>query len=260
MPRQAEGFLRVLQFIKQTLWMVYFTVFNIFYFATMFLPIVIVSAVLLFLMPEPPYMLYLLLGTAAVLSLVIPFFKFFSVRARFGKRLRKVCAQSGYTLRLRRTFFVALVRPTGKVDFTVTTPKTVFEVSLLPSRSRFEAVELSPDMSSFCRRSRIGFSPLKHVTRRGQVIRAKGAAVTSSLPKRHRPLAMDNSDMKAKSNLISRKTRRIILFSPVPGEIRLAGDHGSYRTVENGEGKGDRAIYSGSGFVNMLDRLCRDPE
>ena len=260
MAGRFSRFIAVWRKITQGFWSAYFIVFNLLYYIVFLSPLIIVSAVLLFVMPERPYMLFLVLGIVAFLFVLFIAVRFLSVRLRFRNRLRRICKKSRFTLAVRRSFFVSFFRASGKCDITVTTPKTVFNLTFIPSHSRFQAIELSADMSAFRRRSRIGFSPLKHVTRRGQVVQGRGAVITPVAIGRMRRINMNAEGMKPKSNLISRKTKNILLFSPVPGEIRLLNEHGGHRTIENGDGVANTAIYSGSGFVNMLDRLSLYPE
>jgi len=246
--------------ITQALGTVYFTLFNILYYIVTISPIIIVAVVIFFVTPERPYMVYLFLGAVAIVFVVAPIIRFFGVRVRFRKRLRRICAQSGFTVDIRRSFFSAFRRATGKVDMTVTTPKTVFEIAFIPATSRFSAIELSEKLDAYRRVSRLGLSPRKRVSRSGRTISSNEPPKTSNKLKRFISLAMDNSDMKPKSNLISRKCRQILLLSPVAGEVRHIGENGGYREIENGDGVGTRTIYTGTGFINMLDRLCRAPE
>ena len=260
MLERLKKIIEIWRKIKETFWLIYFSIFNVLYFAVLLSPIVLGSIGLLILTPHRPYILYLFLGVVAVVILLAPIVRFLIVRARLRTKLRRVCAQSGFTLKLRRSFFVSRRRASGKVDLTVATPKTLFEVTFLPSSTRFSALEFSTNIDAYRRVSRIGFSPRKQVTRRGQTVRSNEIKKSGGLLKKFHSLEIDNSDMKQKSNLVSRRIRRVILLSPVPGEVRHLDEYGSYREIENGDGVGNFVIYSGSGFVNMLDRLCRDPE
>lgn len=246
--------------ITEVIGAVYFTLFNIVYYLVTMAPIFIVAAVIFLVTPERPYMVYFFLGAVAIVLVLAPIVRFLIVRLRLRKKLRRICAQSGFSITLRRSFFVAFRRASGKVDLTVTTPKNVFEVAFIPSVSRFSAIELSEKLDSYRRVSRLGFSPRKRINRKGQTIDSNEIKKTSNKLKKFVAISMDNSDMKPKSNLVSRRTRQILLLSPVAGEVRHIGENGGYREIENGDGVGNRTIYTGTGFVNMLDRLCRDPE
>lgn len=157
-------------------------------------------------------------------------------RAKFIRKLRKQCRKFGYAFELKRSFLKGLRFNKKGIDLIVHTPYKRWYVRFMtPKRHRSHITILSKTEIEI--KTNVTRNAIKAVLGLGNM---KTKYVDYSFDEEFKSDRMD--------------TQKVLLVNPVPLDMFKRDRDGARIPIGTGEKIYDYIMYSGSGFINALDR------
>ncbi len=177
-----------------------------------------------------------LLAVLCISVIISPQVKRVVRRLSFCSKLKKTCKKEGLRLYFYGSPLASLYRPRGQADFAVETRDTLWEVMFFPAPSRVSAVTFgSPEFATLATR----------------ILKSR---ITLALGSKER-LRRRDYRFEASENIKTKKVVKTLLLNPVPYLLKYY-DAKDKKILEGGSGIEfyGYCAYSGSGFINMIER------
>lgn len=202
------------------------------------------------------------IGTMIVIIAVVWFisWKFLRVprkRIKFLLRLRKKCKNLGYKLEYKRGIFKSMRLLNEGIDLTIDTGKKVWAVRFLPCY-KYNSDLIFIDENTI----KIKHNPLRLKAslfpvnaRHAQRLTLKAENKRFSLDGKIKTVSYSFTDEVLHYGV---KSARALIVNPVPHTIRKLEKDGAIYETGTGERMWGYTLYSGSGFLETLDRESGD--
>ena len=180
------------------------------------------------------------IAVAAILCFV--YFKLLRTarkRAKFMRRLKKICRKNGFVLTVKRGFFKGLKRNNSGFDLTVKTNEGLWCVRFFTCKTR---------------NSHLIFENEKSITLRTNIIKNRIKAVYGLSEERNERIEYTFDDPLPPSSLY---TERALILNPVPSAIFRKDSDGVVCAAGSGEKMPDYTVYTGSGFIETVLRASQ---
>ncbi len=162
-----------------------------------------------------------------LLFLFILSFRAYRKRRALLKDLERICREKEYTLSGVRHPYLSVIRFSAGESFSVETPDGRYSVKLIGGVRRMVPLILQTDGT--------GCFVHRLCIRKFELLRYESVFT----------FGYDSTD------------KRILVINPIPKKVFLR-DMGKTVLIDNGDRVGDFRIYTGSAFVNALERECLD--
>ncbi len=193
---------------------------------------------------------------AVLLGLLLRYLRALRIRHKFMKNLRQRCEKCGFELSAVHRPYRSVLRPSDGVDFTVKAHGKTYSCKLLAGLSRGNAMALSPE----------GIAYTVHVI--GLRIRPPRSVYRTTYFMQGDARKMLGGESWYTHMELFRFTtktdfsfagdgQRILIVNPVPYAL-YAGTEKHASPIDNGERVGAYKVFTGSAFLNALERNCVD--
>lgn len=195
----------------------------------------------------------LVILACVVLCLLWRYLRALRIRRKFLKNLRERCEKCGFALSAIRRPYRSVLRIADGCDFTVSANGKTYSCKLLAGLSRSNAMSLSPD----------GIAHVIHVWGLRIIPGRRMHASAEFLGGTGRALGGSRWYQKLEIFRFTTKTDfsfegegcRILIVNPVPFAL-FAGTEGNAQPIDNGAAVGPYKVFSGTAFLNALERDC----
>ncbi len=189
-------------------------------------------------------------GALAIVCVFIPtvLFVFFVLarkkrkRAKFLSKMKRQCRRFGYTLEKKRSFLKGLKFNKKGIDFIVHTPTKKWIVRFMTPRKKKCHI-------TFLNKETIEIKTIKRQIKLRLGIFGSGDLDTGRNKVRFVSYSFDDS-----ISFDNIEAQKVLLINPVPLEMFKTEGSGSRIPIGTGERLYDYIMYSGTGFINTLER------
>ena len=194
---------------------------------------------------------------AAVWFIIWKFFRIPRKRIRFLLRLRKKCKNLGYKIEFKRNIFKGMRLRTEGVDLTINTGKKVWTVRFLPCY-KYNSDLIFVDENTI----KIKHNPIRLKSSLFPV--NSRHAIRQTLNTENKRFSLDGKIKTINYSFTDEvlhygvKSARALIVNPVPHTIRKVEKDGAIYETGTGERMWGYTLYSGSGFLETLDRESGD--
>ena len=237
-------------------WLLYIPMFAIIIIGTLFMIKLLGSAGILFVFVSALLLVYFVLARKL------------RKRARFILRLRKLCKKMGYVLEMKRGFLKSLKFNKDGIDLVIHTPTKKWFVRFMTTKKRNshvtflnkDTIEIKKIKGRIKLRSGM-FGYMHHNLSKPRVSNIvprvsmhdhqsieKGSPKLSYIPYSFNEIFNDDNF----------EVQKALVVNPVPLEMFKTDKSGSRIPIDTGERLFDYIMFSGSGFLNTLEREYQD--
>ena len=186
-------------------------------------------------------------------------FKITRKRRAFLRRLRRCCRKNKYKLSFKRGYFKAKKFNTDGIDFTVDTGKELWSVRFLTYR-KYNIDMIFEDEKTLIIKTnpvRLKASIMPHESdmpfMSGLMARMSLSGMMPQFLKRKKTITFDYSFTELEEHP-DRECKRAVVINPLPHTIKKKEEDGATYETGSGEKMWGYTVYSGSGFINQLNR------
>ena len=192
---------------------------------------------------------------AVVLCFALRYLRALRIRRKFWQNLRKRCEKCGFSLSPVRRPYRSVWRITEGKDFTVSANGKTYSCKMLAGLSRSNAMSLSPDgIAHVIHAWGLRILPGRRMHTSAEFLGGAGRALGGG--RWYQKLEIFRFTTKTDFSFEG-EGQRILIVNPVPHAL-FAGTENRARPIDNGDTVGPYKIFTGTAFLNALERDCID--
>lgn len=186
---------------------------------------------------------------------ILRYLRALRIRRKFWQNLRKRCEKCGFSLSPIRRPYRSIFRMADGCDFTVSANGKTYSCKMLAGISRGNAISLSPDgVAHVIHVWGLRILPGRRMHTSAEFLGGAGRALGGG--RWYQKLEIFRFTTKTDFSFES-DAQRVLIVNPVPFAL-FAGTESCARPIDNGDTVGVYKIFTGTAFLNALERDCVD--